>query len=1522
MGALAARIVRVTFATLGLALVALVALVVGTLLHLGTPSGLRAVAWGVNEGTREVFRGRLEVRHIESLGTRGLRGLDARVLSPSGDTLAWVSGASARANLPAMVYGAVSRDGPIVLSLDELVIDHVAIDVSAIEGPSKTTVLALADAFAMRVQTPSAPDSGPTPTVAIARIFVHHAWIYGRPTKTLAVDAELRNLEAAFRRDSNALEVRLLGTELLARQVLGTTLTARTTAALVLPTNADLLAHATATGTLGGVPLAAEARLLEGGRFEARAAMPVTEGKTLAVVLPQLPLQGPVALRAEAKGRLEGPAEVDAKIRLGAGEIAAHVDAVLGKDIRAQVAAEAKRIEIVSFSPKAPPSLLGLSAVARLHAPADGSPTGVAHATLADGSRIADQWLPPIRIDASLDATGRLVADLLAAEPGARTSAHAELPKGAPLSFATATDVDLAALARAARPGRGTASLTTHGTLDVETLALDARAHVDARALEVGAVRLAGLGADVMARGNASSPSLHAELQGTRLRVGETRILRRFEASTDLSVDDGLTFRASRISARSRGERLDISAPLVFVRGDEAHVNGARIEGLGSPIVADATRRGGHLAAHVRANDLDLGKLGRLVEEPALAGRVSLNVDLHLDDRDVEGDVRVSIRDATLPTLPHVRASIDASLHSRQGRLDLDVDLGGALQARARLEHLTLHGPALSIASWKRAEGHGYAFADVDLARLGDSVPALAILPFKFVGGRGKVQTGFIHGSSGRLPSVDVALSTSGLVLAARAEESKPARVALRGIDVAAEARIDGTVGATALSARLLDARGVLVFFDGKGDIPIDLLLAGAPMNDMKEEWLSHPFGMRVTARERDLSDLAFLSDLGGLAGRGSFDLSVEGTPNAPRLRLDLAGRNLKLRGSNVASSLEAACRYDGKVANVDATWTAGEGNTRIEARAVADVAHLLAGKAVGAWPWKADAAATFVHFPLALVPTARDIRLRGALDGKVSLVDLHHDAKLDVSVDATSVTVAQAPIPRIRVRGSVRDGLAEGHVRVEQTDGYAELEGSAGLAWAAELVPKIDPSRPLAARFDAKAFRAAVLSPFTTNVLADLDGRIDGSAKVRADADGKNVHAEGTIVAKDFSFVLSAVGQEYRDVGATVRFMPSGILRIDDVHASDGSGRVTGAAVARFDNLAFVAANGLLRIPKASPIDLVTEGQSLGEVYGDVAMSVRNVRATKTLDVQVDLPSLHLKLLESAGRQVQELKARPDVRVGFARGGILVPLALVKPKPVVDETEATKDTSTIAIAVRLGRDVEVRRGAQVAVQLTGTPVVHISGGRTNVAGQLQLTGGAIDLSGRKFTVDKGTVTFGQDPKNPVVVATATWIAADKSRVFADFVGPIRTGKLTLRSEPARTQSEILTLIAFGTTDGPSDAPTNRGKAPSQGTQVATTLGGGALTEGFDSALDSLTGIRTQTRIDATNANNPRPELEVQVSRDISLRFAYVLGTPPPSEPDKSLGTVIFRFAPNWSLSTTVGDKGKATMDTMWQYRY
>src|SRR6202012_4190400 len=80
---------------------------------------------------------------------------------------------------------------------------------------------------------------------------------------------------------------------------------------------------------------------------------------------------------------------------------------------------------------------------------------------------------------------------------------------------------------------------------------------------------------------------------------------------------------------------------------------------------------------------------------------------------------------------------------------------------------------------------------------------------------------------------------------------------------------------------------------------------------------------------------------------------------------------------------------------------------------------------------------------------------------------------------------------------------------------------------------------------------------------------------------------------------------------------------------------------------------------------------------------------------------------------------------------------------------------------------------------------------------------GTIEVHGRRFTVDRGTVSFpdGGDPTNPNVVAAASWDAPDKTRVWVEFAGPIKSGKLTLRSEPAYSKNEILSILLFGQPD-------------------------------------------------------------------------------------------------------------------------
>jgi translocation and assembly module TamB len=267
-----------------------------------------------------------------------------------------------------------------------------------------------------------------------------------------------------------------------------------------------------------------------------------------------------------------------------------------------------------------------------------------------------------------------------------------------------------------------------------------------------------------------------------------------------------------------------------------------------------------------------------------------------------------------------------------------------------------------------------------------------------------------------------------------------------------------------------------------------------------------------------------------------------------------------------------------------------------------------------------------------------------------------------------------------------------------------------------------------------------------------------------------------------------------------------------------------------------------------------------------------------------------------------------------------------------LDATIATGPSGSppapIKLDIRLGNDVQVTRGTNLDVRLQGEPIVTLAED-VKVTGQIRLVRGTIEVQGKPFTIDNGTITFvGDDPSNPQVVLTAEWTAQDGTRVYADFVGPLKTGKVTLRSDPVLPggQNDILALILFGTTAPPGGTAAGTGEG---GTAVAGVAGGAAVQPinqalgGVNKALDKF-GLAggISTKIDTSTAN-PRPEVEVQIARNISVEIGYVIGTPPPgTNPDLYLLTLRWNFTRKWSLAGTVGDAGTSIIDLIWQHRY
>ena len=393
----------------------------------------------------------------------------------------------------------------------------------------------------------------------------------------------------------------------------------------------------------------------------------------------------------------------------------------------------------------------------------------------------------------------------------------------------------------------------------------------------------------------------------------------------------------------------------------------------------------------------------------------------------------------------------------------------------------------------------------------------------------------------------------------------------------------------------------------------------------------------------------------------------------------------------------------------------------------------------------------------------------------------------------------------------------------------------------------------------------------------------------------------EGKVAFRDGTVQVVGVGEEYKNAKATVTFQPGGVIKIDDIYMTGTNGELTGHGVVKTRGLALESATAKVNIPKRKPLDLALQGQPLGEVSGDVEITATSIEDGKTTKLQVAVPTLNVALPQKLKAGVHQVSKKTNIRVGVFRDSktfVRLPLDeedLAPPK--ADEPAST----VIDVDVRLG-EVTIGLGKQAQVVVTGNPHLKIAN-KTELTGQIVVKRGKIEVQGKSFDIEKGSVTFhAEDPSNPTVVATAGWEADDGSHVYAEFVGPLKTGKVSLYSSPPRPRNEVLAMILFGTADGANAAPPPGSRGMDNTTKAAVGFGGGFATRGLNEAMDDLAGIPATVKMDTTRSANPAPEIEFQLTRRLSIEFAHVLGTPPLSEPDLNLATIDWRIRTNWSL--------------------
>jgi len=1100
--------------------------------------------------------------------------------------------------------------------------------------------------------------------------------------------------------------------------------------------------------------------------------------------------------------------------------------------------------------------------------------------------------------------------------------------------------VRLAALRRLPEAASGNIRVNGKGTVDLDSLAFDVALDAEGDRLRQGSLRIGSVA--LRARGHGNLPdsavdlvlhardvaweattlskldltvrgpllSPHATIRG---RGGDVPDV---DADLDVEVLAGPALRRAHLRLARGGATAHVGADLARFAHGGVTVDGVVIGGLGAPATASFALLGNTLRLHAKAPRLEIVPIARLfgLDDLVHGGALEIEADVTADRHGGTGLAAVRLDHAIVGGVHEISAHLDAHLSGRQ--------LVGTVGASAKdlgffgieAKDLVLGGSeALATSSWQKAWGDIRLEGHVDLEKVAERLPA-GWLPFSALRGTIDLEGRLERDSmSDFTPLVELVATTSNLLVRGKAW-------ALEGVDTSISVHVNGETGFLDLAANVRDAKGDLATLAATSDAIPFKAIWDAPASTFRL-LPGLPFDAHLTVPRRPLASWPSSLRLPPLDGDLEVDLDFKGALLTPHIvgtaKIARVGSAFARLTLPLEVNLQAT--YDGERADVD--LHAHQQSLEVlagEAHAVVPVGDLVAG--TDPLPWKASARAHMNQFPLATVGPLNDRHVGGRVSGDVRVDDLHADGRAQASFSVSSLKIGDAAYRSATAAFHADGKRIDAEVRVDQDDGFGSAKASVDATWGASLLPVADASHSLALSLQAKHFRAAVLLPFVRGGVDKLDGFVDADAYATVEPHSRSVHVQGSATLSGGLLEVAAFGGELHDITAKVTVTPDGLLTLERMTASGTSGQVLASASARLDGLRVDAASATILIPKSHPLPLSIGGSQLAMIDGTLDLTESVSADSQTTDVKVDVPTLHLLLPETGSQDVQVLGRMRGITIGthLHPGGEFVP-DVSDPEDNGATAARPAGATQLRVETHLGEDVFIRRGANLRVQLTGGPTVTVAE-KTVVSGEIQLPRGVLNLYGKTFDIEHGTVTFvGDDASNPQVSVTAGWIAPDGTQVKADFLGPLKTGKVTLRAEPPLARNDIVQLLLFGTTEGQAAAAQG---AP--GTSSAEGVAGNVATQPLNRALDQFGLSAVSAKVD-TSASVAKPEVEVQIARDVSVQLAHILylGPPPPgSSPDTTLLTADWRFLRKWSLEGTVGNAGSTILDLVWQHRY
>lgn len=1536
---------------LGLGAVFVTTTIGGVLVQTNTPTGRRAIEWIVAKTTKDLFAGRLVASGISELHlgpSTHLRVDRLEVDDPEGKQVLLGRGVDVRIDL-ARLIGSLARHHAPNVRIASLTIDDidVALDRDAAGN------LGIAQAFASKNPEPPAKSAKPEPEgvnllLNIARAHVGHAKIHGNVVPP-SVDGDVSALDGRVAIADSILTIDVDHADTVVRSPSvpapeggppSAPLEAGLKAGLSLPLAAGkVAAHADLDGHVGAVPLRVHASI-DGDKVEANVDVARTSAEDLARSLPiAAAVKQPVELSASVSGTLP-QLVMTAKGKVGQGTLSAtgSIDVSGNQAFRADV--DLAHVDARAFGASES------DVSAKIHAEgtvAEGSPSGT-YTITTSSSTFARERLPKLSIDGKFDPR-TVTAKVRGADRGISANGQLSLDVAKKIvSFdVTAQSSDLRTVSLLPRDVAG--SVTAHATGKVDLTKSTVTGNVTAKGenLEVAEAAVSQADVEAQVSGPLTAPRMTVKARTRDIRVtaeGKEPLTYSFataQAQVSVSPSPRVTNVEVHLGKQGIPGAVTVAASEVAVAKGNVTVRDARITGLGAPLEASIRTSGGELSIRAKGDHVDMDRAAKLTGLDQLRSLpkgtyATVDVDLHTGRTRGDGHIDVSVKAEN-----GYSAEVHAILQGKRitGRARVEAGAIGFVEIpNAELE--LPGGPTLP--NLQRATGTADVRGRIDLSQgaalvAGDGVEQVSGLAY--------VEGHLERGDASTLPSLRLTTRTEGFDLTID-QQGKSKR--FDGVDASVHAAYDAATDETEVALLAWDRHGTVASADAKSRIPLMGFLTGEKALDRAA------IGQLVASAivdvpRRNVRDIPRW--IGAPDSHGTMQARVELAGLLSKPKVTTSARFDGIRETNLRRDAPSYQPVDGAV---DARWDgeraivtmradersapppdgkAGPQDPNQKPRAPGQVRGLvlarlhardiIAGMGDKDLPWNLSAELDIRNLELAPLRLPEDIR--GALTGRFKLHDLNENASFDATASVDGLTVARVKVKSTELHAKAQDGKISADVTLKQQDGgtaNARLD-STSLSWKG-VAMGWDPTKSTQLDYDVRGMRLAILRPVVRTVAQELDGKIDGRGS--ATIEGTSQVFDGGLSLEGGQMYVTALGEEISALTASARFAQNGEFSVQDVGGKMGTGSFTASASGKLKGLSLDHADLTLEIPNKRAIPISVEGATYAEATGEVRVAARSSADGKSMTIDVNVPKSELALPDRPTQSLQSLDPDTTIDIGIRKADgklATAPLAPIRSRAQTSTSgTASKDKTTTTLNVTLGNDVLVK-GQSIRIYLGGKLVI-VPGEDTSIRGALELKSGTADVQGRRFTVDHGTVTFpsGEPPDNPQVVAAAYWDAGDGTRVWVEFSGPIKTGTITLRSEPAYSKSEILSLLLFGRVDPNSATASTR----QSGQDQASTVGAGFASAGLNQAFSQVADGRVDTEQGTTGSNRQLIKIGYRWTRTIKVQYGYSPNPPTLREPDKQYFFGDWQFLPKWSLLLTEGFSGTTILDVLYQHRY